>query len=680
MIRNCRILRVNYFSFMNTTISQKTIASFLVLTFLFTFFSSASFAQRRGRTTTPNKQQTAKVPIEKSDEVCEGWRGKITYTQNINDERLNNKGEFGYEKYTRVVQVNAEVVLAGGRSGVGKVSVLKKDISDTEDRRRADCGDWNTPIRKNTFVEKYFNQTEETGEASGSVPVTVWMRDGNYNFDISMPAARGKFVMQGKHSQKGYCTASADNEETGAPMEQSKEFESLRIYAEGKIDPKNPNTLRGSVKYDPNITVTWDLTRTTSGNCDEGELSVAGVKLEHHVFPNPTEWEQIGENTIDGNRVKITATISNSSKKPKSGTVIFKELTNGETIGGQAVNVPGEGEAEVNVEWDTDGFAWTDNKKNAPQREIEVRLMDGDSTSEKIWVHPKPVILIHGLWSNAAAWADYHNYLEEAHSFAWRAYAVGADPKVAEMHTGDHFGNVQPTFSIRQNAQELSKQILQTQKDENAWHVDIVAHSMGGLISRYYIHQLMKDSPDGKPLVKNLVMLGTPNQGSPWADIMYEEYRKKGFEVEALRELKTDVCRDFNSQITNRKGVKFAIIYTDKIPFTGDTLEPGDGVVSYSSAVWQISDVSRSDSFDHTSLTGRDDFMRFVYPRLALGPKKAKQTASLNKNFDGDSLALNRIGKNWVASFTMSEDNSFSVISRTLNQKHYRHEIPATKN
>jgi hypothetical protein len=186
---------------------------------------------------------------------------------------------------------------------------------------------------------------------------------------------------------------------------------------------------------------------------------------------------------------------------------------------------------------------------------------------------------------------------------------------------------------------------------------------MGGLISRFYIQNLMKDSPDGKPIVRNLIMLGTPNQGSPWADIMFDKFKENGHHVEALRELKTDVCRTFNSQVTNRKGVKFAIVYTDKIPFTGDTLEPGDGVVSYSSAVWQISDVSRSDSLEHTALTGKEDFIRFVYPRLALGPKKAKLAASLNKNLQNDQPSvLGLINNNWLAS---ADSRALSFIFQT---------------
>jgi triacylglycerol esterase/lipase EstA (alpha/beta hydrolase family) len=174
-------------------------------------------------------------------------------------------------------------------------------------------------------------------------------------------------------------------------------------------------------------------------------------------------------------------------------------------------------------------------KRFEPRNRSEHR---SDSETTEVKVYPKPVILVHGLWSNGAAWGDYHNYLEEAHSFAWKAYAVGADPKVAMMSTGKSAGNWEPTFSIRQNAQELGKQILHTQKTENAWRVDVVAHSMGGLISRYYIHHSMTNTPDGKPTIKHLVMLGTPNMGSPCADICIRNTK--------LSVLKSKPCASFS--------------------------------------------------------------------------------------------------------------------------------------
>jgi hypothetical protein len=111
----------------------------------------------------------------------------------------------------------------------------------------------------------------------------------------------------------------------------------------------------------------------------------------------------------------------------------------------------------------------------------------------------------------------------------------------------------------------------------------------------------MTNTPDGKPTIKHLVMLGTPNMGSPCADMLYSKYKLLGFEVEALRQLQTSVAAEFNNEVTNRKGVRFSITYTDKIPMTCDLKVAGDGVVTRASAIWQIADVSHSDSLEHTA-------------------------------------------------------------------------------
>jgi pimeloyl-ACP methyl ester carboxylesterase len=42
----------------------------------------------------------------------------------------------------------------------------------------------------------------------------------------------------------------------------------------------------------------------------------------------------------------------------------------------------------------------------------------------------------------------------------------------------------------------------------------IAAHSMGGLVSRFLV-----ETPDGSKIVSKLVMLGTPNNGTPWSDV-----------------------------------------------------------------------------------------------------------------------------------------------------------------
>ena len=65
---------------------------------------------------------------------------------------------------------------------------------------------------------------------------------------------------------------------------------------------------------------------------------------------------------------------------------------------------------------------------------------------------------------------------------------------------------------IEQTARQLKHDLLQLGIDgEDRKHVTIVAHSMGGLVSRWLI-----EKEGGDKFVDHLVMCGTPNQGSPF--------------------------------------------------------------------------------------------------------------------------------------------------------------------
>jgi hypothetical protein len=115
-------------------------------------------------------------------------------------------------------------------------------------------------------------------------------------------------------------------------------------------------------------------------------------------------------------------------------------------------------------------------------------------------------------------------------------------------------------------------------------------------------------------------MLGTPNMGSPCADVMNSTFEVLGKNVEAVRQLKPSVVAEFNRVTTNRKGVKFSVLAGNPLPVMCKTLAWNDGVVPVESAVWQIRDNALSKSV-HTDLTGTADFSSFVKPRLAVGPK-----------------------------------------------------------
>ena len=75
------------------------------------------------------------------------------------------------------------------------------------------------------------------------------------------------------------------------------------------------------------------------------------------------------------------------------------------------------------------------------------------------------------------------------------------------------YENIQTT--IEENARLLGKRLCEVGLGANhGKQLYIVAHSMGGLVSRWFI-----EKEGGDRVVQHLVMLGTPNGGSPWSTV-----------------------------------------------------------------------------------------------------------------------------------------------------------------
>ncbi|MEH2009351.1 esterase/lipase family protein [Nostoc sp.] len=66
--------------------------------------------------------------------------------------------------------------------------------------------------------------------------------------------------------------------------------------------------------------------------------------------------------------------------------------------------------------------------------------------------------------------------------------------------------------SIKENAENLKRRLIEVGLGANhGKELHLIAHSMGGLVSRWFIEQ-----EGGNKVVQHLIMLGTPNAGSPW--------------------------------------------------------------------------------------------------------------------------------------------------------------------
>lgn len=575
---------------------------------------------------------------------CSGaWTGTVSYsryqtmTNSKTVPRVSGRGEdktdfemrYDYKARVSVVESREGNGATDGKATID-AKISSKETGIAKEQNSCDRGKtWKT------MTGNFSTESTTSGNATTDANVSVGVNDdGTYTVSVGLPQIGGEINGKETSSFSGQCTPKEGKNLSIGPASTTIEGNSLTSEGRDKISGDG-NSISGSYsKTWQNVTetITWNLKR-----CG-GPLRLTDITFEDMTYPNWNEWREISEQTgtIDGNWVKIKAKVLNVSGETKSGNVKFKETYKGDKWDGakpdaplkdQEVSVsvdPGE-EKEVEIMWDSSGYSWYDDgRPRLVQRikaELEEKNKKTDELVKNIKVAPKPVVLVHGLWSNWKAFETWQNILTTSHSYDWKAFPVGEKAEHGRMNTGGKFLSTDPTNTIEQNAGQLKSYIDYAQRDRNAWHVDIVAHSMGGLISRYYIQNLMGlNANDGRPKVSHLVMLGTPNQGSPCADVMSTAFDLVGKNVEALRQLRVEEAAKFNRVVTNSRGVKFSALAGNPLPTLCKTIAWNDGVVTVPSAIFRIADNKMSKSL-HTDLTGTSDFSDFVKPRLAIGPK-----------------------------------------------------------
>ena len=294
-------------------------------------------------------------------------------------------------------------------------------------------------------------------------------------------------------------------------------------------------------------------------------------------------------------QMKITFTLGDASL-PAGSCIILSAKTSCTT----------EPFSALGWHWDPSGLA-------QETRLVQAMNDAGESLgqSNPITVAARPVVLVHGFVSSWQAWKDYlqpNGYLD---SIGLKGFAVGDGQVPGAMNTGVITNPPGRTNTIAQNAEILRQYIANVKKQTSAQMVDLVVHSMGGMISRYYIDRLMHDRD-----VAQLIMLGSPMGGSDCSVLP----AALGFYLPASIEIRESYMRGvFNQQITHRKGIEFydlggvAIKEAFKSPCTNvpnDTAVAFDSVNAIPLQSSQIDDI-------HSDLTFSEKvFTDYVKPLL----------------------------------------------------------------
>jgi pimeloyl-ACP methyl ester carboxylesterase len=196
------------------------------------------------------------------------------------------------------------------------------------------------------------------------------------------------------------------------------------------------------------------------------------------------------------------------------------------------------------------GWYW-DAAADPGRARIEARRQDsGDVLAGTVLdASPRPVVMVHGFASSWEAWTTYlgpDGYLA-AHGIP--GFAVGDGRAPGKLNTGDLAQPTETTNTLLENAAVVGEYIAGVKRLTGAEMVDLVAHSMGGLISRAYIGRVMAERD-----VAQLIMLGSPMAGTDCANLP----AALGLYLPATLELRPSYVRSiFNAQITERRGVAF---------------------------------------------------------------------------------------------------------------------------
>ena len=208
-----------------------------------------------------------------------------------------------------------------------------------------------------------------------------------------------------------------------------------------------------------------------------------------------------------------------------------------------------------------------------------------------------PIIMVHGVGFRDL---KYFNY--------W-----GRIPKMLIKNGAKvYYGHQEAWGSIEDNAKEIQHKVMEVLEENHCDKVNIIAHSKGGLDSRYMISKLqMADK------VASLTTISTPHRGSElipilrklpekvyrgitnWIDRRFTSFGdRKPDSYVASHQLDPDYAKTFNQEVLDAKGVyyqSYATVMKDSLSDTLLTIPhfllklvkgENDGLVCIDSAKW----------------------------------------------------------------------------------------------
>ncbi len=237
-------------------------------------------------------------------------------------------------------------------------------------------------------------------------------------------------------------------------------------------------------------------------------------------------------------------------------------------------------------------------RKEVKVEEAKIRL-DEERRQEQICHTKYPILLVHGVFFRDTRYMNY-----------W-----GRIPKELETNGARvYYGNQPSALSVADSARYLAGRIEEILAETGAEKINIIAHSKGGLDSRYAISKLgIADK------VASLTTINTPHRGCEFAEYLLEKIPKSQQDaiantynrtlqrlgdpqtdfMAAVRDLTSSACCELNRQVEDApnvyyqsvgsqmnvpRGGRFPLNFTSRLVARFDG--PNDGLVGEDSFIW----------------------------------------------------------------------------------------------
>lgn len=205
-----------------------------------------------------------------------------------------------------------------------------------------------------------------------------------------------------------------------------------------------------------------------------------------------------------------------SSFEPRNGTTGPDGGFTAFFIPPSALNPTGAGKPEADIQ------TGASDNKNTPLSvtvELEAKLIGTDESSTlTIKLIPVPIVMVHGYQASPDIFSGLREYLSgQGYSSTALAYASekGIAPAASEL-----------AKYLQKKSSELKAEGIQAKR------FDLIAHSMGGLVARYYT---CGKGYSGNNNVRKLIFISVPQKGSPFASLGLQYYTDN-----SIRDMATD--------------------------------------------------------------------------------------------------------------------------------------------